>query len=113
MFVFVDTSPAMARGLPNPYSVDEIAKRLILLRQALGRTQAMMGKLAGVSGNAWQNYEDGLRRISLDAVFRLETSTGVPQEWVYRGIESRLPLDLAEKLALAERELQRQKRKHS
>lgn len=111
MFVYVEASPPMARGLPNPYSLDEIAKRLFLLRKALGNTQATMGRLAGVSGNAWQNYEAGLRRIELDCVFQLETATGVPQEWIYRGIMARMPLELAEKISLAEREIEREVRR--
>jgi transcriptional regulator with XRE-family HTH domain len=101
----------MTRALTNPYSLDEIAKRLILLRKALGNTQATMGALAGVSGNAWQNYEKGIRRIELDNVFQLETATGAPQEWIYRGIMARMPIELAEKLHLAKRELEREARK--
>jgi transcriptional regulator with XRE-family HTH domain len=101
----------MARGLINPYSLDEISKRLLLLRRALGNTQATMGALAGVTGNAWQNYEAGVRRIDLDSVFQLETATGVPQEWIYRGIMARMPLELAEKIQLAKREMERDARK--
>lgn len=89
----------------------EIAKRLILLRKALGYTQDMIGRMAGVSGNAWSNYENGLRRIELDNVFQLEAATGAPQEWVYRGIMARMPLELAEKILLAEREIERDQRK--
>lgn len=113
MFVYVESSPPMARGQINPYSIDEIAKRLFLLRKALGNTQAMMGALAGVSGNAWGNYEAGLRRIELDNVFQLETATGVPQEWVYRGIMARMPLELAQKLELAKREIERERKRSS
>lgn len=111
MFVYVEPSPPMARGLINPYSLDEISKRLLLLRRALGNTQATMGALAGVTGNAWQNYEAGVRRIDLDSVFQLETATGVPQEWIYRGIMARMPLELAEKIQLAKREMERDARK--
>lgn len=111
MFVYVESSPPMARGLINPYSLEEISKRLLLLRKALGNTQATMGALAGVTGNAWQNYEAGVRRIDLDSVFQLETTTGVPQEWIYRGIMARMPLELAEKIQLAKREMERDARK--
>lgn len=111
MFVFVESSAPMRRDAPSPSSLDEIAKRLILLRKALGYTQAMIGKLAGVSGNAWGNYEAGLRRIELDHVFQLEAATGAPQEWIYRGIMARMPLELAEKISLAEREQERERRR--
>lgn len=112
MFAYVESSPPMARGtIVNPYSIEEISKRLTLLRKALGNTQETMGRLAGVSGNAWGNYEKGLRRIELDNVFQLETAIGVPQEWVYRGIMARMPLDLAQKIGLAEREMEREARK--
>ena len=111
MFVYVESSAPMARALINPYSLDEISKRLVLLRKALGNTQAAMGSLAGVSGNAWQNYEAGIRRIELDNVFQLESAIGVPQEWIYRGVMSRMPLELAEKIQLDKRELAREARK--
>lgn len=111
MFVYVEPSGPMARTQINPYSLPEIAKRLFLLRKALGLTQATIGRMAGVSGNAWGNYEKALRRIELDNVFQLETATGAPQEWVYRGIMARMPLELAQKIELAKRELERERRK--
>ena len=113
MFVFVENSAPMARSLTSPYALPEIGKRMFLLRKALGNTQAQMGRLAGVSGNAWQNYESGLRRIELDNVFQLETTSGAPQEWIYRGVMVRMPLDLAQKIALAEREIERQNKRKS
>jgi transcriptional regulator with XRE-family HTH domain len=113
MFVYVETSPPMPRGEPNPYALEEIAKRLFLLRKALNNTQAQMGALCGVSGNAWQNYEAAVRRIELDNVFQLESATGAPQEWVYRGFMARMPLELAQKIELAKREIEREKRKSS
>lgn len=111
MLLYVENSAPMARGLPNPYSLDEIAKRLFLLRKALNNTQAQMGSLAGVSGNAWQNYEAGARRIDLDNVFQLEAATGAPQEWIYQGVMARMPIELAQKLEFAKREIERERRK--
>ena len=111
MFVYVESSPLVMRGTAPPYSVIEIAKRLVLLRRALGLSQSDMGRLAGVSGNAWGNYENADRRIEPDRVFELENNISVPLEWVYRGVQTRLPLDLAQKIELAKRELERTRKR--
>ena len=89
------------RDPPNPYSLPEIARRLRLLRQALGKTQAVMGDLAGVSDKAWQNYEKGIRRIEIDAVTRLRANIGVTSEWVYYGNVYQMPDELLDAMRLA------------
>src|SRR5690348_11900526 len=95
--------PALMPGRdpPNPYSLTEIAKRLKLLRTALGKTQAVMGELAGVTDKAWQNYEKGIRRIEIDAVTRLRANLGVTSEWVYYGNTHQMPDDLLDAMRLA------------
>lgn len=103
MLAYVEAFPPMVRDLPNPYSLGEIAKRLKLLRSALGNTQATMGALAGVSDKAWQNYEAGIRRIEIDAVTRLRAALGVTSEWVYYGNMAQLPAELLDKLQLEAR----------
>lgn len=107
MLAYMETFPPMARDLPNPYSLGEIAKRLKLLRNALGNTQGTMGALAGVTDKAWQNYEAGIRRIEIDAVTRLRAALGVTSEWVYYGNLAQLPAELLEKLQLESRDRSR------
>jgi transcriptional regulator with XRE-family HTH domain len=45
-------------SLVHPFALSEIAKRLRALRKAVGKTQDSMGRLAGVTATAWQNYYD-------------------------------------------------------
>jgi transcriptional regulator with XRE-family HTH domain len=82
----------------DPTSKASISERLRLLRKALGHTQVTMGKLAGASANAWQNYETEINRISLDAALALCASTGLTLDWIYRGRIESLPKELAEKI---------------
>lgn len=95
--------PALMPGRdpPNPYSLPEIAKRLKLLRDAMGKTQVAMGDLAGVTDKAWQNYEAGIRRIEIDAVTRLRAALGVTSEWVYYGNVYQMPDELLDAMRLA------------
>lgn len=94
----------------DPYSQAEIGRRLKLLRDALGHTQATMGTLAGVTNKAWQNYEKGYRKIEINAVARLRGSLGVTSEWVYFGNIANMPADLLEKLQLETKNNARKRR---
>lgn len=75
-----------------------IAGRLRDLRVALGKTKSTMARLAGISVQAWHNYEKGIRRISLDEAFKLRSATRVTLDYIYFGERALLPGDLAEKL---------------
>lgn len=99
--------PIMGRDPESPYSVNAIARRLTLLRKGLGFSQAEMGRYAGISGNAWSNYEQGIRRIDLNAALELENTLSVPQEWVYRGVTVRLTDDVKVALINAQKAVQR------
>lgn len=99
MFVYMSQDVTMVRESPNPESRAEIGKRLRLLREALGVTQATMAKHAGLTTtSAWTNYEKGIRRIGMDYAFRLKARLNVPTEYIYHGEMTRLPYDLAEKI---------------
>lgn len=107
MLLFLERSGPMAGRVTDPYSLSEIAKRLKILRRALQKTQATMASMAGVTPQAWGNYEQGIRRIEIDAVTRLRASTGVTSEWIYYNNGGQLPGDLETKIELAQRELTR------
>ena len=92
---YTDIRPAMAR---EPTSVQAIAERLRLSRQALGYTQAVLSRIIRGPDSLWGNYEMGIRRISLDKAFLLKAATGLTLEWIYYGDISRVPPDLAEKI---------------
>lgn len=89
----------MARRSADPTSMSEIGRRLALTRQALGHTQVMMARLMGSSSNgqAWANYEAGMRRISIDHALEL-AKHGVALNWIYQGETINLPPDLRDKI---------------
>lgn len=101
--------PIMGRR-DDPTSPQEVSLRCYLLRLGFEKTQREMGELAGVSGNAWQNYEKGTRRPGLDAAMGLENSISLPQEWLYRGVVLRLPDDIKFRLEKAIRALEAERR---
>lgn len=86
----------MPRTSPEPTSLEEIGARLQLTREALGRTQVMMAKLMGsvTNGQAWENYESGRRRISIDHALKLCQTCRLTLEWIYQGQSHGLPPDL-------------------
>ena len=91
----------MVRRKPeNPTSLTEIGHRLALTRQALGYTQATMGKLMGASagGQAFQNYEAGRRRISIGHATKLCQTCGMSMDWIYLGHMHSLPPELRDKI---------------
>jgi len=111
MYAYVEPWPGMAKSAaPDPTSLGEIAKRLILLRKSLGNTQQTMADLIGTSPQAWGNYESGIRRIRVDEGLRLCSALGVTLDWIYRGNMSQLPIELGEKLQLEMRDQQRRAR---
>jgi len=79
--------------------MEEIGRRLLLTRKALGHTQVMMARLMGSTGNgqAWHNYEAGLRRISVDHALEL-AKHGVALNWIYQGETTNLPDALLQKI---------------
>lgn len=79
-----------------------ISRRLRELRETLGYTQATMAQIAGLNRTTWNNYENGVRRISLDEALKVCSATGVTLDWIYRGEGiGQLPRDLALKLRQA------------
>ena len=80
-----------------------VARRLWLTRKALGVQQSAFCRLTGVSTTAWNNYERGIRRISIDEALKVCAHTGMTLDWIYGGIRQGLPLSLAEGIAGLER----------
>lgn len=83
----------MARSRPDPFSLPEIGARLALTRAALGYTQATMDKMMGgtSAGQAWENYEAGRRRISINHAEALCRACQLTLSWIYQGEINGLP----------------------
>ncbi len=86
--------------LPRMVEADEntVAGRLKRTREAFGMNQAAWCRLVGIDTPAWNNYESGLRRISIDQAMKVCQATGVSMDWIYRGLMSGLPVDLVTRL---------------
>jgi len=87
----------------NETSLSMIAARLKWTRQAKGLKQASWCRLAGIEPQAWNNYELGIRRISLDQALKVCRVTGVTLDWIYRGVAAGVPVELATSLLELER----------
>jgi transcriptional regulator with XRE-family HTH domain len=82
--------------------IQEIGDRLRLTREAKGLNQATWCKLVGIEQQAWNNYERGRKRISIDQALKVVKFAGVTLDWIYRGEASGLPLEMA--MAIRKRE---------
>ena len=78
-----------------------IARRLVILRDALGVNAADLCRVTGLAPNRWSQYESGERRITLEASMVLCDKYGVTLDWIYRGDESGLPRRLIERMSIA------------
>lgn len=77
-------------------SGEAIGKRLRLLRQSSGLSQTTWARqIAGLTAQAWNNYERGRARISLDVALVLNRRVGVSLDWIFCGELAGLPLGLA------------------
>lgn len=78
-----------------PWNVDEIARRLTLTHSVLAQSQIEWCRRVGIEPSTWNNYERGARRISLDAAIKVCEMTGITLDWIYRGVLSAVPFDIA------------------
>ena len=51
--------------------MDKIGDLLVDMRQRSGKTQEQMAKYIGVSTRTWQNYEQGVSKISAYDLFKV------------------------------------------
>ena len=88
-----------------------ISVRLKRTRKAFGLSQAKWCRLVGITPSAWNNYERGTNRISLDQALKICRATGISLVWIYRGLRAALSYELACKLVDADSVKKRQKRR--
>ncbi len=86
----------------EPTSVEEVAARLRLTREALKLSQAALCRMAGIPTNTWNNAETADNRLGLDEAFKLCRATGVSLDWIYRGNRALLPALILEEIARRE-----------
>lgn len=76
-------------------SVKDIGNRLRWLREAKQMNQATFCRLVKIEQQAWNNYERGYRRITVDQAVKVCVVTGASMDFIYRDIRSALPAELA------------------
>lgn len=86
----------------EPTSVEEVAARLRLTREALGLSQAALCRITRIPTNTWNNAETADNRLGLDEAFKLCRVTGVSLDWIYRGSRALLPAKILEEIARRE-----------
>ncbi|OKO67482.1 helix-turn-helix transcriptional regulator [Bradyrhizobium sp. NAS96.2] len=94
---------AAASSDQNPESTEQVALRLKRTREAMKLTQAAWCRLVGIDTPQWNNYEAGGRRITIDAALKVCKATGVGLNWIYRGMASDVPVNLATQIQAQER----------
>lgn len=67
-----------------------IGHRLALTRQVLGFAQGDFAARAGLKANAYNQYEMGKKRPSLEAAIALCDAYDLTLDWIYRGDASGL-----------------------
>lgn len=99
----------LRHGLAMSRDLKAIAERLKMIRAAVhgGMTQAAFGRLVGIEPQAINNYETALRRISIDQAVKVCAATGVSLDYIYRGVTSQLPAEIATAIQKKQREASR------
>ena len=101
-------------GLLAPARPDDPAAmggRLRRLRIAYGKVQGYtremrqveIARIAGVSQQAWNNFEAGRGRIGIDNAMRISRVTGASLDYIYLGDGRLMPAPLAAEVAKLER----------
>lgn len=87
--------PGMKSPKTPETELQRVADRLRRTREAFNMKQAQFARLVGIEPQAWSNYEQGLRRISIDQALKVCAATGVTTDWIYRGLmNTSLPTDI-------------------
>lgn len=87
----------------EPTSVEEVAARLKLTREALKLSQADLCRRTGITTQAWNNAETADNRIGVDEAMKLCRAFGVTLDWVFRGNRALLPAIILEEIARREK----------
>ncbi|MCW2245202.1 transcriptional regulator with XRE-family HTH domain [Azospirillum fermentarium] len=83
--------------LPSPpHAREEIGRRLKATRLALGLRARDIHRATGIGESAWSQYENGRRFPDLLQILPFADRFGVSLDWIYRGIPTALPFELAQ-----------------
>jgi len=89
---------AISDGHNSHVSANDVARRLMQLRELLDLDQVSFGERAGISQPRLSQYETGTRILSLRAALALCAAYRISLDWLYFGDPSGLPHWMAIKL---------------
>ena len=96
----------MSRVRVDPNTIPLIATRLRVLREAVAENQAEFCRRVGISQTAWNNYERGRARLSINAATKIREALKIPTDWIYYGdtvvLEAVTPHDIVEAIRAVE-----------
>lgn len=81
-----------------PHSRIEIGRRLKATRQALGLRTRDIHRATGIAESTWSQYENGHRFPDLMQMLPFADRFGIPLDWIYRGIISAVPYEIAQRV---------------
>lgn len=84
--------------IPTDDSVESIAVRLKMAREALGLDKKTFAERAGLGQQTYGPFENAVRTITLDAAKRLRATYGLSLEFIYFGKIDDLPHKIATQL---------------
>ena len=79
------------QGLLAEADPARIGKRLSLLEDIEGESQAALAKKAGIASNAWNNYVHGRKRIGIENAIRVVATYDLTLDYIYLGDSTNLP----------------------
>jgi DNA-binding XRE family transcriptional regulator len=77
-------------------SATAVGLRLAMARQSLGMAQNVFCERAGIHATAYNQYEKGKKRPSIQAAIGLCKTYGMTLDWIFLGDPSNLPYELAD-----------------
>lgn len=75
-----------------------IGERLRAYRKAIGMSQVDFAGRAGVTPQAYNNWEKGRQRPELDSGIALALAHKIPLDWIYLGRASELKTGISDKI---------------
>lgn len=78
--------------------VADVAARLRMTREAFGLEQGEFADQAGITRNAYNQYEQAQRIPRLDIAIKICGTYGVTLDWIFRGELAGLPFNIAKSL---------------
>lgn len=79
-------------------SVEDVAARMVLLREWTGLNQTAFAVRTGIAQTLWSHIELGRRRPSIDVANKLKTQWRVTRDWIYDGDRNGLSVELSNSL---------------